>query len=178
MAAFDVGDDLGQDLAYRLVQNSFVTLFWRREVLAEVLARLRDHGYEIVEVDAGGSLSTVALLDRFAEVLAFPAYFGRNLDALNDCLSDVAEGTYGFDPRQTGLVPAIRHFDQFAAGHPREAHAVLDIVADRSRQAALIGHRMMCLVQTDDPRLELAPVGRTPATWNPAEWLSANRGLD
>lgn len=29
--------------------------------------------------------------DRFAQALNFPAYYGRNLDALFDCLTDVRE---------------------------------------------------------------------------------------
>jgi hypothetical protein len=54
---------------------------------------------------------------------------------------------------------------------------VLDTFARRSRSAALIGRRMMCLVQTDDARLTFAPVGATPVTWNNAEWLDSKRGL-
>ena len=31
--------------------------------------------------------------DYLATSLAFPAYYGRNLDALNDCLTDICEPT-------------------------------------------------------------------------------------
>ncbi|GAA3569231.1 hypothetical protein GCM10022197_26910 [Microlunatus spumicola] len=177
MAAFDVGDDLDQDLAYRLIRDSFVSLFWRRRVLQDALANLRGQDYEIVEIDASGRPSTLELLDRFSTALSFPAYFGRNLNALNDCLGDVAEGQYGSDLRRTGLVLVLHHFDDFVGDDPRDAQVVLDIVADQCRLGALIGHRMMCLVQTDDTRHDLAPVGRSRLAWNPAEWLWSQRGL-
>lgn len=105
----------------------------------------------------------------------FPTILGRNLNALNDCLRDVAAGDYGSDPPATGLVVVMRRFDlvvvmrrfdSFAAADTSAAHAVLDIFASQSRNAALIGRRLMCLVQTDDSRLTFAPVGATPVTWN------------
>ena len=34
-----------------------------------------------------------AVYDYLTEELAFPAYFGRNLDALHDCLTDIASPT-------------------------------------------------------------------------------------
>ena len=40
-------------------------------------------------------------IDLFAEVLDFPDWFGRNLDALADCLHDFAE-----EPREDG---GLRH---------------------------------------------------------------------
>jgi hypothetical protein len=41
--------------------------------------------------------------------------------------------------------------------------------------AALIGRRLMCLVQSDDPRITFPPVGATGVGWNEAEWLDAKR---
>ena len=35
--------------------------------------------------------------------------------------------------------------------------------------AALIGHRMICLVQSDDPSIQFDPIGATPVLWNDAE---------
>lgn len=43
---------------------------------------------KVYQVAAAGSKDEV--LDAFAEALDFPEYFGRNLDALADCLHDFA----------------------------------------------------------------------------------------
>jgi hypothetical protein len=46
------------------------------------------------------------------------------------------------------------------------------------QRAALIGGRhLICLVQSDDPDLRLAPVGATVPQWNRDEWLDRDRGL-
>ena len=41
-------------------------------------------------------------------------------------------------------------------------HVVQDIVACQARSAILTGNRIMCLVQSNDPRLSFEPVGATP----------------
>jgi len=53
MAAFDPATDLSDDLAYRLLANTPVTLFWRRQVLDETVAWLADRGYQDIHLDAG-----------------------------------------------------------------------------------------------------------------------------
>ncbi len=110
--------------------------------------------------------------------LSFPGYFGRNLAALNDCMSDVASGDYGWDgDADTGLVIVLRAFDAFAVVDRRTAQLMLDILADQARRALLIGHRVICLVQSNDPRLAFEPVGAMPVMWNDAERIQSKRGL-
>jgi hypothetical protein len=110
-----------------------------------------------------------------AEALAFPAQYGHNLNALNDYLSDVAVHEYGTDEAATGTVLVLRRIDAFATREPRAAHSLLDIFAGQARRASLFGHRMLCLVQSDDPGFAVAPVGATPVPWGPAESLDSNR---
>jgi hypothetical protein len=110
-----------------------------------------------------------------AAALDFPGYYGRNLDALNDCLRDVVTYDYGTSREATGLVLVFTGYDAFAGRCPRAAQTVLDILADRARSAALIGHRMCCLVQSNDPTIRFDPVGAMPVMWNDAEWLDSDR---
>ena len=48
---------------------------------------------------------------------------------------------------------AFAGYDSFAARCPRAAQIVLDIMADHSPSAALLGRRLMCLVQSNNPRI-------------------------
>ncbi|WP_240138049.1 barstar family protein [Streptomyces sp. MUM 178J] len=112
-----------------------------------------------------------------AAALDFPDYCGRNLDALNDCLGDVAcYGGYDDAPEGAGLVLVFTDYDRFATTCPRAAQVVLDIIADQARQAAVLHRRLICLVQSNDPQIRFEPVGAMPVLWNNDEALDARRG--
>jgi RNAse (barnase) inhibitor barstar len=175
---WDADAETTHPVDFRLVHNTFVTMFWRSSLLDETVGWLRSHSYRVVEFDAGSWSSSAEMYDDVALAFNFPDYFGRNLDALNDCMGDVASGDYGWDAdANTGLVIVLRAFDAFTAVDRRTAQNMLAIFADRARCAILIGHRIICLVQSDDPRLAFDPVGAMPVVWNDAEWLNSKRGL-
>lgn len=160
----------------RLLQDPYITLFQQPAVLDDALRRLRDSGYDVRTTDASQWTDQQGMHRALALLLDFPSYYGNNLDALNDCLSDVAGGAYGVDSGAAGLVLVLRHYDAFAVTHGDAALAVLDIFAVTARAAALHGRPMLCLVQSDDPDLELPPVGARAVPWNGAEWLRDRRG--
>ncbi|WP_078626290.1 barstar family protein [Streptomyces sp. NRRL S-241] len=156
--------------------NTFVTLFWRRRLLDQAVQRLEDSGFRIVRLAAGRWSTEQDMHRDIAAALQFPDYYGNNLDALNDCLGDVAcYGGYGDSAEGSGLVLAFTDYDRFAAACPRAAHAVLDIIADRARRAAVLQRRLICLVHSNDPDIRFDAVGAMPVLWNSDEWLDANR---
>jgi len=175
VTSFDPSTDLDSDLAFQLLANSPVTLFYRPAILNETTAWLDANGYQIVRLDSR-HWGLDAMHDDFARALGFPDHYGRNLDALKDCLRDVVDGDYGWNMKSTGLVIIFNGYERFASAHAREAHVVLDIFSHQSRDASLIGRRLLCLVQTDDPNLALRQVGASAVEWNPTEWpVSARR---
>lgn len=177
MATWDTDAETSHPVDFRLVHNTFVTMFWQMAVLDQAVEWLVQNDYDVVTFDAGGWGSSSDMFDDVAEGLDFPGYFGRNLDALNDCMRDVASCDYGWRPDATGLVIVLKSFDRFASTDRRTAQIMLDIFADQARCAILVGNRIICLVQSDDPRLSFEPVGAMPVMWNDAEWLDSKRGL-
>ena len=177
MAAWDVDAERTHPVDFRLVHNTFVTMFWRSSLLEETVEWLRSHAYDVVQFDAGSWASAADMYEDVAVGLNFPDYFGRNLHALNDCMSDVASGDYGWQADAAGLAIVLRAFDTFTAVDRRTAQIMLYIFADQARRAILIGNRIICLVQSNDPQLAFEPVGAMPAIWNDAEWLNSKRGL-
>lgn len=111
-------------------------------------AVLAELGYLVHRVDAGGLRTAHELHDALAAAMSFPAHYGRNLDALNDVLSDVAAYEYGSDPATTGTVLLLDGYDRVSDIDPWLAHAVVDIFACQARFAALLGHPMLCVAAT------------------------------
>jgi RNAse (barnase) inhibitor barstar len=156
VAPFDLDAELGRD--FHLIKNGPVTLHRQ----PEILDWLAGHGYQLVRLDAGAWTTQADFHRDVGAALDFPDYYGNNLDAFNDCLRDVAMYTYGANRDATGTVLVLAHYDAFTRREPRAAAAILDVFANAARWGMLFGHRMLCLVQSDDPDLHFAPVGATP----------------
>jgi hypothetical protein len=115
----------------------------------------------------------------FQRTLTFPAYYGKNLHALNDSLGDLAV------PDEGGFALALVQFDKYTKGPGTaaipsgctQAEIVLEVLARASRRFLLSGRRFLTLVQTDDARIRFDNLGCVSAIWNRREWLNKNRGL-
>lgn len=177
MPSFDPQAQFFDEPDWQLLQNSSVHLFWQEDVLAEALLELTAYGYRPHTFDAEEWAADEDMLVAVGQALSFPDYYGRSLDAFSDCLSDVARYDYGASPSDRGTLLAVRRYDTFTERSPRTAQVFLDIFANEARTGALVGHRMLLLIQTADPRASYAPVGATPVMWNPREWMNAKRGL-
>jgi hypothetical protein len=152
--------------------HTAVNLYFDPAVLDRDVATLRDAGYHVVQADASGWLSVADVHRDLSRMFAFPEYYGQNWDAFNDCL-----GEYGWSAEASGLVMVLTGFDAFVARFPDAAHVLLDIYALNQRDALIAGNHLICLVQSDNPRLMLKPVGATVPQWNHDEWFDRDRGL-
>lgn len=170
MAVFREDANPWNQVDWRLLQNGALSLYLRPTILEEDLAWLATHAYTIDRFDCRTWTTVAVIHSALATALKFPAYYGENLDALNDCLSTLEI------PDESGRVLVLEHFDVPARALSFTAHALLDIIAIQARQHLLFGRRLLGLVQTDEPELAFPPVGATPVTWNPREWLAAARG--
>ncbi|GAB3808283.1 hypothetical protein GCM10028798_33970 [Humibacter antri] len=160
-------DDLG--LEWQLVQNGFCTAFHRTEILEVTALWLTDRNYRVVWFDAARWTDWDALDDDFAMNLEFPNYYGRNGNALIDCLRDVAELSYGWSPDDQGPVLVLDRFATLYQAEQERSHFVLDVIERTAQLAALFGNRILCLVQCDDPRTEFGQVGGHNIPWSPAD---------
>jgi hypothetical protein len=175
VVAFDLDADLTHAEDFVLARDGAVSLFYRERVLGKVLAELTALDYAVVEVDAGDWVSRADLHDGLAAKLDFPTYYGRNVAALRDCLADVAKGEYGWSTARTGLAVAIRRFDRFEARQPVEAYDLMDAAARQASYGLLFGHRLLWLLQVDDPGFRPKAVGGFMPPWNRREWLDGRR---
>ncbi len=88
---------------------------------ADLVQRLRHAGWHVGTVDLADARKAVG---EIGHELGFPSYYGRNLDALNDSLSDLV--------RATALVVRVPStLDPYAA-------AMLDVLTDAADQGAVM----------------------------------------
>jgi hypothetical protein len=160
VAPFDL--DAAFDRDYHLIKNGPVHLFRKDEALDETEAWLARHGYLVHRLDAGAWTNQADFHRNIKAALDFPDYYGHNLDAFNDCLRDVAVYEYGTDRDATGTVLVFTGYDVFARREPPAAQVILHVIATQARFAMLFGHRLVCLIQADDPNVRFEPVGATP----------------
>ncbi|PZF63493.1 barnase inhibitor [Curtobacterium sp. MCPF17_047] len=146
MPAFSTDDILGNRLDFEIARDGFVRRLRGDAALRNAETWLRREGYRVIELDAGAWKEDRQMHIAFATALQFPSHFGKNLDALNDCMSDVAEADYGWDASDTGLVLILSGFDRFAQRLPRIADHVQHILGRQGRYAALFGNRLLTIL--------------------------------
>lgn len=171
MAVFRGEIEEFQRLDWRLLQDGSINLYFRQEYLVGDIVWLREQGYEIDEFDCSKWVDDEIMHNDFGNVLNFPDYYGQNLDALNDCLSDLQISI------SSGRVLVFKQYDVFADKYSETAWHVLDILENRSRSFLLFGLRLITLVQSNNPTISFEQLGGCSARWNPKEWLNKNRGL-
>jgi len=103
------------------------------------------------------------------EKFNFPDYYGENLDAFEDCLSEM------YNTRYKGLVIVFRQYDEFLNRERKSAEIILDIIATESRVWLLNGQKLIGLIQSNEPNLELPKIGGIEPGWNSEEWMNNTR---
>jgi hypothetical protein len=163
--------DEGQRLDWKLMERGAIALYYKSSVLSADLGWFRQQQYLIHELN-GFTWQVPADFHAEAQrVLGFPAHYSKNLAGWVDCLSELEI------PDHSGMVLAFRRYDAFAKAQPQLAQTILDSIESTSRRFLLTGRRLLALVQSDDPRIRFERVGALPVTWNPREWLEADRGI-
>ena len=156
-------------LEHRLLQNGCVVLYHNPFLMKEHSCSLARFGWQFKEVYVAETGTAEEFFDQVAVSLKLPHFFGRNLDAFRDCLSEMS-----FRELQRQAFGLIR-FDLVVKRDAVFAHAVLDIFAEVERHCLLDGGRVLFMVQTADPDLFFCSVGASLVVWNFEEWLDSKR---
>jgi hypothetical protein len=178
MGAFDAEDQTKEALDWVILRDGGIALYWRSEYLDEDLKWFRQQNYQLYSFNCEKWTSGGMHAD-LERTLSFPSYYGRNLNALWDCLQDLSV------PERGGTVIVLNRFDAFQKGPGAallpsgraEGEIVLDILVRTSRYFLLTGKKFLTLVQSDDPRIHFERLGGVAAIWNWREWQDKNRGL-
>ncbi|MVO87476.1 hypothetical protein GPA10_22600 [Streptomyces sp. p1417] len=93
--------------------------------LASVFAAVRGTGWATRTLDLDGVRDKPAFMDRCARALDLPAWFGRNWDALADCLKDPA-----WVPGGRGLLLVVTGWRGYADAAPDDWAVAQEVFAD------------------------------------------------
>ena len=93
----------------------------------EILDALRGSAFDVVRVDLAAASDKEQLLEQLASALEFPQWFGRNWDALEDCLGDLAWRA------GDGHVLLVEGFERLRARRPDDFGVLLDILASSAQ---------------------------------------------
>ncbi len=86
-------------------------------------------------IDGGRTVDKATTLDAIAEALSFPDYFGKNLDALYDCLTDLSWLAPGEHVLIWSSSSVLKDRD------PKAYLAVRSVLSDAQRALGPIGDR-------------------------------------
>jgi hypothetical protein len=154
-----------------LARSGGVTRFWRRSLFNEAVEWLTDHQYALSVHDGGDWATEGILFADLAQSLRF-SFVPSNMDALNGLIRrpDSEWGELG-----KRIAICVSSFDLFWQRDSSNALSLIDIIIDASRDCLLDGRLIVCLLQMDDPELELPLRGCVSARWNGSERLKKNR---
>jgi hypothetical protein len=110
----------------------------------DVVEALRGGDLALARVDLNGAGGKEALLERIAAALAFPAWFGGNWDALEDCLCDLSWS------KAAGHVLLLENAADLPAG---DRGLLLEVLAAAAEFWAGRGRPFFAVLVGEDPAL-------------------------
>jgi RNAse (barnase) inhibitor barstar len=163
--AFKKLRDENLDLA--IVAKGGISLYHNLTLINSDIQLLASKGFKIIEFDDRVVTTKTELHWDLQEKLGFPGYYGKNFDALNDCLRDYEVTS----PGHVLVFKKLDHLDHQSIYH------LLDVFALHCRRNCAIGRKLLLLVQVDNRNFSIKePIGSLNFwLWNDQEWSVSNR---
>lgn len=160
------GEIIARDL--EILKDGPICKYFKNSILDEDLNWFINNHFEVFEMSCR-TWNRKNAHQNLKAGLNFPDYYGENLNAFADCLTDM------YNTKYRGLVIVFRHYDHFVDEDVKFAEAILDIIARESRVWLLTGQKLIVLMQSDNPDLNFPKLGGTSPSWNNREWFNEDR---
>lgn len=158
-------------LDYQVMAEGGVALYFQHEVLAEDIAWLALERYEVAQFDEEALDSVEGFHFEARLKLGFPESYEPTPQSLRDALSALTI------PADGGVALVLPGVDRIAKDNLDGLRAIAEVISDLSHTYALTGERMLALMQSDNPELDLGMIGGRPVCWNLRERQAWTRGL-
>lgn len=159
-------------LDWLLLREGSVKKYYQEEHLSDDLQWLDNQGYKIVNINCSKLTEIPNILKIIGQELDFPDFFrGNDLDAFDDHMYDIQISS------ESGIVIVFYRYDLIMKLDPKIGWNLVNILDNHSRSYMMYGLRLITLLQSADPKLEIDPIGTQNVKWNQKEWLDSHRGL-
>lgn len=137
----------------RIIRSGRAGVFAAPRLPGPLRAAAKRSGIPWYDLDLARVRNRIAFFERCARVLLLPGYFGRNWDALHECLLDFAgSGT-------PGAIVHWRRGTELARHEPDAVATALEILRDASMFWGSSGRVFLVLVDRDSaPGMDLPPL--------------------
>jgi RNAse (barnase) inhibitor barstar len=112
------------DLSKRLADAGGAGVFHLMREPYEIERAAKEAGLVACRMDIGHAHDKKDFMEHLAKGLKFPAHFGKNMDALHDCLTDLE--WLGNDAK--GYVLVFEKSKHFGAGHKHEFDESMEVL--------------------------------------------------
>jgi RNAse (barnase) inhibitor barstar len=120
----------------------------RRQQLREMAGQAHLH---LLHVEPGTHTELAEILADLGKALHFPTWYGANLDALHDCLTDP-----DWQPKR-GIVIRIGGLDELQQKAPSVFTTLLEVLASAARERSAAQHPLWILLDTPGPGVTPLP---------------------
>jgi RNAse (barnase) inhibitor barstar len=158
-----------QSFSCSLLHCGPIALYYNKQILENDINKLVSEQFDIRRLNASIWRSDTSVHEAIQNTLGFPSYYGKNLNALRDCLSDLDIADNG------GMSIVLTDFDDFSDYNQDFAECMLDIFARSSHRLQIFGKTLIVMVHTKDPDASFGNLGAITAWWNTQEFQRNKR---
>lgn len=157
----------GIELDVRTLSNGPIVKYFNLDLWDRHLAWFEEKGYKRYRFDASEWQNIENFYSDTHQEFEFPNYFGRNWDAFFDCITDIDFGER--------VLITVTNFDCWYRGDYRSSVMFLDMMAQLTYRSLVRNQRLITLIQSNQPTLDLRDVGAQTVYWNHDEWSCSDR---
>ena len=152
---------------FKMLLDGSITLFYNTNILDDSINKLTTENVCIYYFDANNWITLDDFYTNFKTKMNLPDYFGNNLDALNDCLSDFIG---------QNIAICIRNYDVFMEKFSYESNILPRIILTQCWSSLLQESYILMLIHTKKGNISVKDIPLFTPKWNFMEMLNSNHG--
>lgn len=156
MFKFQNNAETWQRLDFHIMSCGFIKPYNDEMLLETDLKWLRKENYSIVNFDCLDWNNDMGVMhDDLSLNLHFPPYYGKNWDALYECLNEL-------EISESGTVVVFKNLDMI---NIKTVHTLIDCFVSSAQRHILFNEKLLVLIKVDNRKFELHPLGAFKMHW-------------